>query len=309
MQTRKSVIRAAKKLLAGVLAFATFSTVGSDLLLVPKEQKVAEAAGSVLSSDERGVIYANSRTDFRDETIYFLITTRFYDGDPSNNARTSEDTKARNPESDPSWRGDFKGLIDKLDYIKALGFTAIWITPVVQNNSGYDYHGYHAYNFDAVDTRYESNGVTYQDLIDAVHAKGMKIIQDVVFNHTCNFGEVNLNQLGGSSLQTQISSDNYPTRNQVVMNGNGDPNNIYHHNGFCGGGDWDNFEAQRKTIADDCFDLNTENPVVYNYLVDCYKKYINMGVDGFRVDTVKHISRLTLNSVFVPAFKQVLHVW
>ena len=261
----------------------------------------AEASSSnVLSSKDRGVIYANSRTDFRDETIYFLITTRFYDGDSSNNARTSEDTKAKNPDTDPSWRGDFKGLIEKLDYIKALGFTAIWITPVVQNNSGYDYHGYHASNFNAVDYRYESNGITYQTLIDAVHAKGMKVIQDVVFNHTCNFGEQGLNKLGGSSLMAAVSSDDYPTRNQVVMNGKNDPNNIYHHNGFCGGGDWDNYEAQRKTIADDCFDLETENPLVYNYLTDAYKKYIDMGVDGFRVDTVKHISRLTLNKAILP---------
>ena len=89
----------------------------------------------------------------------FLITTRFYDGDSSNNARTSEDKKANNPESDPSWRGDFAGLIEQLDYIKALGFTAIWITPVVQNNSGYDYHGYHASNFNAVDYRYNPTGL------------------------------------------------------------------------------------------------------------------------------------------------------
>lgn len=152
----------------------------------------------ILSAKDWGILYANSRTDFRDETIYFLITTRFYDGDSSNNARTSEDKKANNPESDPSWRGDFAGLIEQLVYIKALGFTAIWITPVVQNNSGYDYHGYHASNFNAVDYRYESNGVDYQTLIDAVHAKGMKIIQDVVFNHTSNFGEEGLNELGGS---------------------------------------------------------------------------------------------------------------
>ncbi len=255
------------------------------------------SAGSILSNDDRGVIYANSRTDFRDESIYFLITTRFYDGDSSNNARTSEDTKAHNPESDPSWRGDFKGLIDKLDYIKALGFTAIWITPVVENDSGYDYHGYHAYDFSAVDTRYESNGVTYQTLIDACHAKGMKVIQDIVLNHTCNWGERNL---------LQITNEVYAggRSNYVMPDGASlDPENIYHHNGFCGGGDWDNQEAQKKTIADDCFDLNTENPKVYNYLVDCYTKYINMGVDGFRVDTVKHINRLTFNSVFVPAFK------
>lgn len=235
------------------------------------------------------------RSDFRDETIYFVITTRFYDGDTSNNVHCSEDKKANNGDDDPAWRGDFKGLIEKLDYIKSLGFSAVWITPVVENRSGYDYHGYHAYDFSKVDSRYESADTSYQDLINAAHAKGMKIIQDVVFNHTCNWGERNL---------IQLDSDVYSERNQAVMNGSNDPDNIYHHNGFCGGGDWDNYSAQDKTIADDCFDLETENPKVYNYLVDCYKKYIAMGVDGFRVDTVKHISRLTLNSVFLPAFKE-----
>ena len=263
---------------------------------------VAEAStADMLSADDRGVIYANSRTDFRDETIYFVMTTRFYDGDPSNNTTTSGDIDAHNADyNDCSWRGDFAGLIDKLDYIKALGFTAIWITPVVENKSGYDYHGYHGYDFNAVDYRYESNGIDYQTLIDAVHAKGMKIIQDVVFNHTSSFGEKGLNALGGSSLQTQLSNDDYIERDQVFWTGKGDPLNIFHHTGKCGGGDWDNFEAQRKTIDGCCYDLNTENPVVYNYLVDAYKKYIDMGVDGFRVDTVKHISRLTLNTAILP---------
>ncbi len=287
--------RLAKKAVAWSLATLT---VAAGVSAMPGVLDTEVEAAGLLSDSDRGVIYANSRTDFRDESIYFLITTRFYDGDPSNNARKSEDTKAQNPESDPSWRGDFKGLIDKLDYIKALGFTAIWITPVVENDSGYDYHGYHAYDFSAVDTRYESNGVTYQTLIDACHAKGMKVIQDVVFNHTCNWGERNL---------LKLESDVFTERNSVVMNGKYGPGgqytdteNIYHHNGYCGGGDWDEYAAQNKTIADDCLDLETENPKVYNYLIDCYKKYIDMGVDGFRVDTVKHISRLTLNSTFIP---------
>ena len=289
---KKTVKKAAALSLTALTALScavTMPSIGS---------MTVNAASNVLSNEQRGVIYANSRSDFRDETIYFLITTRFYDGDPSNNARTSEDTKAKNPESDPSWRGDFKGLIDKLDYIKALGFTAIWITPVVQNDSGYDYHGYHAYDFSAVDTRYESNGVTYQTLIDACHQKGMKVIQDVVFNHTCNWGEKNLLKITNEIYGGGRSNYVMPAGSTL------DTENIYHHNGFCGGGDWDNYEAQRKTIADDCFDLNTENPKVYNYLIDCYNKYIQMGVDGFRVDTVKHISRLTLNSTFVPAFKK-----
>ena len=95
-----------------------------------------------------------SRTDFRDEQIYFLLPTRFYDGDPTNNTQCW-DNQSRNA-GDPAWRGDFKGLIEKMDYIKALGFTAIWITPIVENASGYDYHGYHASDFSKVDHRHEA---------------------------------------------------------------------------------------------------------------------------------------------------------
>ena len=83
--------------------------------------------------------------DFREETIYFLMTTRFYDGDPSNNffCRDRIAFNAAGEATDPHWRGDFKGLIERLDYIRDLGFTAIWITPPVENRSGLDYHGYH----------------------------------------------------------------------------------------------------------------------------------------------------------------------
>ena len=109
------------------------------------------------ASDSATVIIADMapRGDFREESIYFLMTTRFFDGDSSNNYR-SPDPSNKNPESDPEWRGDFKGLVQKLDYIKALGFTAIWITPVVHNNSGYDFHGYHGYDFNKIDPRLES---------------------------------------------------------------------------------------------------------------------------------------------------------
>ncbi|MEI3336848.1 MAG: alpha-amylase family glycosyl hydrolase [Clostridium sp.] len=256
--------------------------------------------------------------DFRDETIYFVMTTRFYDGDSSNNVHCWDDKKAGNPDSDPAWRGDFKGLIEKLDYIKAMGFSAIWITPVVKNMSAYDYHGYHAVNFNEVDPRYESEGATYQDLINAAHAKGLKIIQDVVFNHTSNNGEENLFPLvtktGGEDtfenakrIDGSVLPENYDsldsgakhTARYEAMKGSGDPNNIYHHQD---GIDYEGFTATTGQFADDCVDLNTENPTVYNYLIDAYTKYIKMGVDAFRVDTVKHISRLTFNETFLPAF-------
>lgn len=120
--------------------------------------------------------FTNDRTDFRDESIYFMITTRFYDGDPKNNVLCWDNQAAQIETKDPCWRGDFQGVIDKLDYIKALGFTAIWITPVVQNASGYDYHGYHAMDFQHVDCRYQSSDgksgdVMFQELIDKAHKR------------------------------------------------------------------------------------------------------------------------------------------
>lgn len=277
--------------------------------------------------------------DMREDSIYFVITTRFYDGDKSNNVHCWDDGKAGNPDSDPAWRGDFKGLIDRLDYIKALGFSAIWITPVVENASGYDYHGYHALNFKKVDARYESTGATYEDLISAAHDKGMKIIQDVVFNHTGNFGESNLEpiftkqyktvkdleSLENSMVPTKKLLDycgvstpaqyynlqpgvQYDKRLQLMKQTQGFTDNVsrdatcnsknYFHNGYYANLNWDDYTSKYCQIAGDCVDLNTENPDVAKYTVDAYSQYIDMGVDGFRVDTVRHIPRLSLNLMY-----------
>lgn len=256
--------------------------------------------------------------DFRDETIYFVMTTRFYDGDSSNNVQCWDAQNLNT--NDPPWRGDFKGLIEKLDYIKALGFTAIWITPVVENASGYDYHGYHAMNFSKVDPRYESDDCTYQDLIDEAHARGIKVIQDVVFNHTGNWGESNLYNIASKDYTKDLSNADesmvpnyaggmpsdytsltpqqmFETRANLLMKADKDTNNIYHHNDYIKS--WETYGEQNTSIAGDCIDLNTENPYVYHYLVDAYSNYIKMGVDAFRVDTVKHISRLTYNKALI----------
>ena len=270
-------------------------------------------------------------TDFREETIYFVMTTRFYDGDSSNNVHSWDDKTAGNPDSDPAWRGDFKGLTDKLDYIKALGFSAIWVTPPVKNASGYDYHGYHAINHSEIDPRYKtkydnSAEESYQKFINAAHAKGMKVIQDIVLNHTSNFGEENLfpmfkrldpaglNETASTALSKiengKLPSNydslspalQYSSRINAMKEDSSDTNHIYHHEKTL---DWEGYTCQTGQIAGDCVDLNTENPTVSNYLTDAYSKYINMGVDSFRIDTVKHISRLTFNNEFIPEFKTV----
>ena len=292
--------------------------------------------------------------DMREETIYFVMTTRFYDGDTGNDVHCWDDGTAGNGDDDPAWRGDFKGLGEKLDYIKALGFSAIWVTPVVTNASGYDYHGYHAMDLSTVDARYESSDYTYEDLIHDAHQKGMKIIQDVVLQHTGNFGESyfcdlftkdttkDLGNLQESLIPTQYLLDTYGLKspeeywaqkpgvqyqqrlnlmkNVTYSGDNGNstgpqpaeqdfsmdkisqsdtynPNN-YYHTGYFQSPNYDDWTTKFSQIAGDCVDLNTENPAVAEYVVDSYSKYMDMGVDGFRVDTVRHIPRLSLNIMF-----------
>ena len=292
--------------------------------------------------------------DMREETIYFVMTTRFYDGDTGNDVHCWDDGTAGNGDDDPTWRGDFKGLGEKLDYIKALGFSAIWVTPVVTNGSGYDYHGYHAMDLSTVDARYASSDYTYEDLIHDAHQKGMKIIQDVVLQHTGNFGEAHfcdlftkdttkdLGNLQESLIPTQYLLDTYGLKspeeywaqkpgvqyqqrlnlmknvtysgdngnstgpqpaaqdfsmNKISQSDTYNPNN-YYHTGYFQSPNYDDWTTKFSQIAGDCVDLNTENPAVAEYVVDSYSKYMDMGVDGFRVDTVRHIPRVSLNIMF-----------
>ncbi|WP_430783446.1 carbohydrate binding domain-containing protein [Actinoplanes sp. G11-F43] len=295
--------------------------------------------------------------DPRKDSIYFILTARFNDGDAGNNRGGSQHVKSGNAANDdPMFRGDFKGLVDKLDYIKGLGFSAIWITPVVLNRSDYDFHGYHGYDFYEVDPRLESDGASYQNLIDAAHAKGLKIYQDVVFNHTSRWGANGLYTTTTYGVRDSEWSWYYSekvagrTYDPLVENSagrtyNGDlwsstapagntcpgfgtptggkspegyklyncqwpsptakmfPANLFHQ---CWIGNWEGEDARSCWLHEDLADLNTENAVVQDHLIGAYKKYIDMGVDGFRIDTAVHIPRVTWNRRFLPALQDHL---
>ncbi|MCL2552270.1 MAG: alpha-amylase family glycosyl hydrolase [Actinomycetia bacterium] len=302
-------------------------------------------------------------TDPRKDPIYFVLTARFYDGDTSNDRGGNQDVASGNAANhDPMFRGDFKGLVQKLDYIKALGFSAIWITPVVLNRSDYDYHGYHGWDFYRVDPRLESAGASYQDLINAAHAKGIKIYQDVVYNHSSRWGAKGLfvptvygvrdaqwswyydqpedgfaydgltvdPQTGKSYYNGDLWSTAEPAGNTCMNWGKPTgqkspegytlyncqwpsptsgmfPAKYYHQ---CWIGNWEGEDSRSCWLADDLADFNTENPEVQNYLIGAYDKYIDMGVDGFRVDTAVHVPRVTWNRRFLPAIQQrVLQDW
>ncbi len=297
------------------------------------------------------------QTDIREESIYFLMTTRFFDGDPSNN-RPSEWCSyfPGNPNNgnyagsnDVTWKGDFKGLVQKLDYIKDLGFTAIWITPIVQNRSPLDYHGYHAWDFTKVDPRLESPGYTFKNLIDSAHNKGIKIFLDVVLNHAGRFGikgrsEIKYNtdptQPWGKNINGGTLTDN-PNWQYDGLTPNPDDGKIWSRaniakmpapynqnlaaynwpgmesyvntsdaawfnksgNGFAQGYD-DTTNLYWRALAGDTPDFFTGGDSVRNYLFKAYKTFIDMGIDGMRLDAIKHMPKRDV-LYFVDKFKQV----
>ncbi|MFD7302969.1 carbohydrate binding domain-containing protein [Streptomyces pharetrae] len=296
-------------------------------------------------------------TDPRKDPVYFVLTARFHDGDGSNNRGGSQHVKSGNAaDADPMFRGDFRGLVDKLDYIKGLGFSAVWITPVVLNRSDYDYHGYHGWDFYKVDPRLESAGASYQDLIDAAHAKGMKIYQDVVYNHSSRWGAKGLftptvygvrdsqwswyyderqpgfeydgltvdPKSGKSYYNGDLWSTAEPAGNTCVNwgtpTGRTSPEGYRIHNcqwpsptsGMfpkayyhqCWIGNWEGEDSRSCWLHEDLADFDTESAAVQNYLIGAYNKYIDMGVDGFRVDTAVHIPRTTWNRRFLPAITE-----
>ncbi|MGW7130582.1 carbohydrate binding domain-containing protein [Streptomyces bobili] len=357
----------------GTLVTDVGSTVFSDANLEEKTTytytvKALDAAGNVSAASAAAPATTGEKppapapgkplgTDPRKDPIYFVLTARFNDGDSSNNRGGNQHTKSGNAaNNDPMFRGDFKGLVNKLDYIKGLGFSAVWITPVVLNRSDYDYHGYHGYDFYKVDARLESAGASYQDLINAAHAKGMKIYQDVVYNHSSRWGAKDLFtptvhgvrdsqwswyydepnsafEYDGLTVEPKSGKSYYtgdlwstaePSGNTCVDWGKPTqytspegyriyncqwpsptsgmfPKALYHN---CWIGNWEGEDSRSCWLHDDLADFNTENPTVQNYLIGAYDKYIDMGVDGFRVDTAVHIPRTTWNRRFLPAIQE-----
>ena len=126
-------------------------------------------------------------TDWRDQILYFLMIDRFEDGDPGNNDQGAG-------EYDPAdgrkfSGGDLAGVEQRLEYIQGLGATAVWITPPVTNQWWSDraqfggYHGYWASDFKAVDAHF-GELADYRSLADAMHGRGLRLVQDIVVNHT-----------------------------------------------------------------------------------------------------------------------------
>ena len=236
--------------------------------------------------------------DWRDQVIYFVLTDRFDDGDPSNNDQGAGEY---NPASNAHYNGgDFAGLQRRLDYIRGLGATALWITPPVANQwwdgSYSGYHGYWAQHFQQVD-RHLGTLDNYKALSHALHSRGMFLVQDIVLNHTGNFFRYDSTWRAGDPArgwQPNAASRPVPAPTQSPFDLN-DPRNpahraagIYHWTPDIVDYKQPQQLMQRQMSGLD--DLNTDNPRVRQALRDSHGFWVReVGVDAFRVDTVFYV--------------------
>jgi glycosidase len=257
----------------------------------------AGAAGAAVA--RTGPLHVPS-PDWRDQVIYFVVTDRFADGDPRNNDQGAGEYAAgqRNRYNG----GDFKGLAQRLDYIRGLGATAVWVTPPVANqwvNPSGDYTGYHGYwaeHFKRVDPHLGTLA-DYRALARALHGRGMYLVQDIVVNHTGNFYTYRDRWRAGDPAQGWEAHDRtppVPRPSQPPFDRN-DPRDpaqraqaIYHWTPDVA--DYNDRRQELDFQMAGLDDLNTENPQVRRALRESYGWWIRQaGVDAFRVDTAFYV--------------------
>ncbi|MEY2847760.1 MAG: hypothetical protein RI885_425 [Actinomycetota bacterium] len=263
-----------------------------------------------------------------DEQFYFVMTDRFKDGDPTNNAAglgADPTVSGFDPTKKGFYNGgDLAGLRSQLDYIEGLGTSAIWLTPSFLNNpvqgaganASAGYHGYWITDFTQIDPHLGTNA-ELKALIDDAHARGMKVYFDIITNHTADVIDYAEKQYGYIDKTTEpyktaagepfdpadvagspdfpvldaatsfpytptVTPENAERKVPAWLN---DPT-VYHNRGDS------TFEGE--SVLDGDFsgldDLMTENPKVVDGFVDVYKDWVDFGIDGFRIDTVKHVN-------------------
>ena len=262
------------------------------------------------------------------ERFYFVMADRFANGDTTNDRGGLTGgplATGFDPTNEGFYHGgDLKGLTGKLDYIKGLGTTAIWLTPSFKNRavqgSGSDasagYHGYWITDFTRIDPHLGTNA-DMKALISAAHGKGMKVYFDIITNHTADvisydggtYTYVNKATTPYKDAQGKVFDDvdvagspDFPKMDPAtsfpyvpeVADADKDvkvpawlnDTTLYHNRGDS------TYAGESSTYGDfsGLDDLFTENPKVVTGMEDIYKSWVDFGVDGFRIDTVKHVN-------------------
>ena len=254
----------------------------------------------------------DTRSNFQgintDDVIYLIMTDRFADGDPSNNAPKDSPPEANDRNNPRSFHGgDLRGVINQLPYLKDLGITAIWLTPWYDNWNGVNrcgkpwcpntyYHGYHAIDYYAVEDRF-GDLATLRELVQKAHALGIKVIQDQVANHVGSqhpwVSDPPLSTwFHGTLAQHQLNK----FRNSVLLSPHSNPVDV------------------RNTLdgwfSDDLPDMNQEEPEVARYEIQNALWWAGMtGIDGIRQDTIQYMPRFFIRDLSNSLHRQYPKMW
>jgi glycosidase len=244
-----------------------------------------------------------SRKGFNNsDVIYLIMPDRFANGNPDNDSQAGMLEKA--DRSNPNGRhgGDIKGVSDHLDYLSDLGITAVWMTPVLENNAeAYSYHGYAITDFYKVDPRHGSND-EYAAMVEKAHTKGLKVIMDMVFNHygTGHWWTKDLPMHDWVNEWPEFTRSNY--RGGTIS----DPY----------AAEVDRNQMYKGWFDGHMADLNATNPFVETYLIQNSIWWVEYaGLDGIRQDTYpysdKNVMTNWMNAVHqeYPGFSVVGEVW
>ena len=197
--------------------------------------------------------YCKSKEEWKTRSIYQLLTDRF--------ARTSD---TGNCDYSNYCGGNYQGIINKIPYIKGMGFDAIWVSPIIENTEG-SYHGYHLTNLYALNTHFGTED-DFKNLVSACHENDIWVMVDVVANHVGPIGT------------------NYGMINPF--------NSAEHYHDWCNINDWNNqWEVENCRLCD-LPDLKQENDWVtqklLDWIADIVQKY---NIDGIRIDTIMEVPK------------------
>lgn len=209
----------------------------------------------------------------KNDAIYLLFPDRFANGDPSNDAPVGMNEPTIDRKGLKTRHGgDLQGVLNHLSYIEDLGFSALWINPVLENNQPYEsYHGYAATDLYKIDPRFGTNDL-YKQLVQRCHERNIKVIWDVVYNHWGNEHWLfkDLPDSNWVHWYPQFTRTNY--RAETLM----DPYAS---------------KADKAIMANAWFDkhmpdLNQQDPLLAKYLIQNSIWWIEFaGIDAFRIDT------------------------
>lgn len=209
------------------------------------------------------------------DVLYMLMPDRFANGNPENDTKDMAPYKTDRQDPNARHGGDLAGIEKHLDYFTDLGVTALWFTPVLENNmTGGSYHGYATTDYYNVDPRFGTND-EYQQLVNEAHGKGLKIVMDMIFNH-CGNEHVWLKDMPSNDWFNYPDYENNFVQTSYKLTPHVDPYASKH--------DFD--EMNDGWFVIQMPDLNQRNPHVLKYLIQNSFWWIEYsGIDGIRMDT------------------------